>query len=95
MCVLLPVCARKNQSRGRETQCALLHIITHTPARSGVGTTEVFSTRIRAKALSLAVSSNRVIAGVMAMSTLPLLNALTTRCVGLAVCLYYSPWLAL
>ena len=57
--------------------------ITHTLALAGVGTTEVFSTRIRAKALALAVSSNRVIAGLMAMGTLPLIDALTTRSVGL------------
>ena len=64
----------------------------YTPARAGVGTTEVFSTRIRAKSMSLAVSSNRIVAGCMAISTLPLLNALTTGCVGLSTYIY-SPWL--
>ncbi|EKU22007.1 hypothetical protein NGA_0248520 [Nannochloropsis gaditana CCMP526] len=42
-----------------------------------VGTTEVFSTRIRAKAMSLATSSNRLIAGIVASTTLPLVQALT------------------
>jgi hypothetical protein len=39
-----------------------------------VGTTEVFSTRIRAKAMSLATSSNRLIAGIVASTTLPLVQ---------------------
>lgn len=39
-----------------------------------VGTTEVFSTRIRAKAMSLATSTNRLIGGVVASTTLPLVE---------------------
>lgn len=42
-----------------------------------VGTTEVFSTRIRAKSMSLAVSLNRLVSGVVASTTLPLTQALT------------------
>lgn len=42
-----------------------------------VGTTEVFSTRIRAKAMSLATSTNRLIGGVVASSTLPLTEVRT------------------
>jgi len=39
-----------------------------------VGTAEVFCTRIRAKAMSLATSTNRLIAGLVASSTLPLME---------------------
>jgi hypothetical protein len=46
---------------------------------AGVGATEVFSTRIRAKALALAVSAKCLVGGVLALTTLPLLSALTSR----------------
>ena len=41
---------------------------------TGVGATEVFSTRVRAKAMSVAVSTNRLISGLIASSTLPLME---------------------
>lgn len=44
-----------------------------------VGATEVFSTRIRAKALALAVSAKCLVGGALALTTLPLLSALTSR----------------
>lgn len=53
----------------------------NTNTHIGVGATEVFSTRIRAKAMSLSVSTNRLISGVIASATLPLLKALRSRCV--------------
>lgn len=45
----------------------------------GVGATEVFSTRIRAKAMSLSVSTNRLISACIASATIPMLHALTSR----------------
>ena len=60
----------------------MMYLLSHT----GVGATEVFSTRIRAKGMSLAVSTNRLISGVIALSTLPLLHALTPRWVRGVAC---------